>query len=125
MYQGGSDDFPGPLRRRAFASTDWGIDFRIRSGGDHRDVATGQPHPTALDAVRLLLLANDWSLRNLIPAELAKGFGFLQSKPATAFSPVAVTPTNWVRPGKAAACTRSCAASGTAAPSGRPRPGRR
>jgi fumarylacetoacetate (FAA) hydrolase len=46
----------------------------------------------ALEGVRLLMLVNDWSLRNLIPAELAKGFGFLQSKPATAFGPVAVTP---------------------------------
>jgi fumarylacetoacetate (FAA) hydrolase len=46
----------------------------------------------ALDSVRLLMLANDWSLRNLIPAEMAKGFGFVQGKPATAFSPVAVTP---------------------------------
>jgi fumarylacetoacetate (FAA) hydrolase len=56
------------------------------------DVADGRHADAALDAVRLLMLANDWSLRNLIPAELAKGFGFLQSKPATAFSPVAVTP---------------------------------
>ena len=52
----------------------------------------GASPDTALDGVRLLMLVNDWSLRNLIPAELAKGFGFLQSKPATAFGPVAVTP---------------------------------
>ena len=56
------------------------------------DVAMGTPPDAALDSVRLLMLANDWSLRHLVPAELAKGFGFLQSKPATAFGPVAVTP---------------------------------
>jgi fumarylacetoacetate (FAA) hydrolase len=56
------------------------------------DVPMGTPADAALDAIRLVMLANDWSLRNLIPAELAKGFGFFQSKPATAFSPVAVTP---------------------------------
>jgi len=55
-------------------------------------VSMGASPDQALDGVRLLMLANDWSLRNLIPAELAKGFGFFQSKPATAFSPVAVTP---------------------------------
>jgi fumarylacetoacetate (FAA) hydrolase len=56
------------------------------------DVANGVSADQALEGVRLLMLANDWSLRHLIPAELAKGFGFFQSKPATAFSPVAVTP---------------------------------
>ncbi len=92
MYQGGSDDFLGPRDDAVFASTDWGIDFESEVAVITGDVAIGTAPDSALDSVRLLLLANDWSLRNLIPAELAKGFGFLQSKPATAFGPVAVTP---------------------------------
>ena len=92
MYQGGSDDFLGPCDDAAFASTDWGIDFEAEVAVITADVAAGATPDEALDAVRLLLLANDWTLRKLVPAELAKGFGFLQSKPATAFSPVAVTP---------------------------------
>jgi len=92
MYQGGSDDFLGPCDDALFASTDWGIDFEAEVAVITADVATGSTPDEALDAVRLLLLANDWTLRKLVPAELAKGFGFLQSKPATAFSPVAVTP---------------------------------
>nr|MBP6764015.1 fumarylacetoacetate hydrolase family protein [Rubrivivax sp.] len=75
-----------------FASTDWGIDFESEVAVITGDVPQGASPGAALEGVRLLLLANDWSLRNLIPAELAKGFGFVQSKPATAFSPVAVTP---------------------------------
>ncbi len=92
MYQGGSDDFLGPCDDAVFASTDWGIDFEAEVAVITADVATGATPDEALDAVRLLLLTNDWTLRKLVPAELAKGFGFLQSKPATAFSPVAVTP---------------------------------
>jgi fumarylacetoacetate (FAA) hydrolase len=92
MYQGGSDDFLGPCDDAVFASEDWGIDFEAEVAVVTGDVAMGTDADTALDSIRLLMLANDWSLRNLIPAELAKGFGFLQSKPATAFSPVAVTP---------------------------------
>ncbi len=92
MYQGGSDDFIGPCDDAVFASTDWGIDFEAEVAVITGDVAMGASPDTALDGVRLLMLVNDWSLRNLIPAELAKGFGFLQSKPATAFGPVAVTP---------------------------------
>jgi fumarylacetoacetate (FAA) hydrolase len=92
MYQGGSDDFLGPTENARFASADWGIDFESEVAVVTGDVDIGTPPDNALDAVRLLLLVNDWSLRNLIPAELAKGFGFLQSKPATAFGPVAVTP---------------------------------
>jgi fumarylacetoacetate (FAA) hydrolase len=92
MYQGGSDDFLGPTDDALFASTDWGIDFESEVAVITSDVAMGTDADSALDSVRLLMLVNDWSLRNLIPAELAKGFGFLQSKPATAFSPVAVTP---------------------------------
>ena len=92
MYQGGSDDFIGPCDDAVFASADWGIDFEAEVAVITGDVAMGASAETALDGVRLLMLVNDWSLRNLIPAELAKGFGFLQSKPATAFGPVAVTP---------------------------------
>jgi fumarylacetoacetate (FAA) hydrolase len=92
MYQGGSDDLLGPCDDAPFASTDWGIDFESEVAVITGDVPQGASPGAALEGVRLLLLANDWSLRNLIPAELAKGFGFVQSKPATAFSPVAVTP---------------------------------
>ena len=92
MYQGGSDDFLGPCDDAPFASTDWGIDFEAEIAVITADVANGATPERALDGVRLLMLANDWSLRHLIPAELAKGFGFFQSKPATAFGPVAVTP---------------------------------
>ena len=92
MYQGGSDDFLGPCDDAVFASVDWGIDFESEVAVITGDVPMGATPHSALEAVRLLMLVNDWSLRNLIPGELAKGFGFLQSKPATAFSPVAVTP---------------------------------
>ena len=92
MYQGGSDDFLGPCDDARFASADWGIDFESEVAVVTGDVAMGASADAALEGVRLLMLVNDWSLRNLIPPELAKGFGFLQSKPATAFGPVAVTP---------------------------------
>jgi fumarylacetoacetate (FAA) hydrolase len=92
MYQGGSDDFLGPRDHAVFGSADWGIDFESEVAVVTGDVALGATPEAALESVRLLMLVNDWSLRNLIPAELAKGFGFLQSKPATAFGPVAVTP---------------------------------
>jgi len=91
MYQGGSDDFLGPCDDAVFASAEWGIDFESEVAVVTGDVDMGTTPEAALESVRLLMLVNDWSLRNLIPAELAKGFGFLQSKPATAFSPVAVT----------------------------------
>ena len=92
MYQGGSDDFLGPCDDAVFASTDWGIDFEAELAVVTGDVPMGTTPTAALEGVRLLMLVNDWSLRQLIPAELAKGFGFLQSKPATAFGPVAATP---------------------------------
>jgi fumarylacetoacetate (FAA) hydrolase len=91
MYQGGSDDFIGPCDDASFADAAWGIDFESEVAVITGDVAAGTSPAQALESVRLMMLANDWSLRHLIPAELAKGFGFLQSKPATAFSPVAVT----------------------------------
>jgi len=92
MYQGGSDDFLGPRDDAPFADPEWGIDFESEVAVITGDVATGATPEQALEGIRRVMLANDWSLRNLIPGELAKGFGFFQSKPATAFSPVAVTP---------------------------------
>ena len=92
MYQGGSDDLLGACADIVCANADWGIDFEAEVAVITGDVPMGTSPDAAIDGVRLLMLANDVSLRNLIPAELGKGFGFVQSKPATAFSPVAVTP---------------------------------
>ncbi len=92
MYQGGSDDFIGPRDPVVVPSESFGIDFEAEIAVVTADVRMGATPEQALDGIRLVMLANDVSLRNLIPAELAKGFGFFQSKPATAFSPVAVTP---------------------------------
>lgn len=92
MYQGGSDDFIGACDDVVVPSEDFGIDFEAEVAVITGDVPMGATPAQALEGVRLLMLVNDVSLRNLIPDELAKGFGFLQSKPATAFSPVAVTP---------------------------------
>ena len=91
MYQGGSDDFIGPRDDVVVASETFGIDFEAEIAVITADVGMGTTPEQAIDGVRLVMLANDVSLRNLVPAELAKGFGFFQSKPATAFSPVAVT----------------------------------
>ncbi|SAL57115.1 fumarylacetoacetate (FAA) hydrolase [Caballeronia arvi] len=92
MYQGGSDDFIGPTDDIVCATESYGIDFEAEVAAITSDVHMAAMPDEALRSVRLLMLVNDVSLRNLIPAELAKGFGFFQSKPATAFSPVAVTP---------------------------------
>jgi fumarylacetoacetate (FAA) hydrolase len=92
MYQGGSDDFIGPRDAIVCPNPEWGIDFESEVAVITSDVGMGTSADAALEGVRLVMLANDVSLRTLIPAELAKGFGFFQSKPATAFSPVAVTP---------------------------------
>jgi fumarylacetoacetate (FAA) hydrolase len=91
MYQGGSDDFIGPCDDIVCVSEAFGIDFESEVAVITGDVKMGSTPEQALDDIRLVMLANDVSLRNLIPDELAKGFGFVQSKPATAFSPVAVT----------------------------------
>ena len=91
MYQGGSDDFCGPCDDIVVASEDFGIDFEAEIAVITGDVPMRATPEQALDGIRLVMLANDVSLRNLIADELAKGFGFVQSKPATAFSPVAVT----------------------------------
>lgn len=92
MYQGGSDDLLGPCEDIVCRSEDFGIDFEAEVAVITDDVPMGATADQAASRIRLLMLVNDVSLRNLIPAELAKGFGFFQSKPATAFSPVAATP---------------------------------
>ena len=92
MYQGGSDDFIGPMDDIVLAHEAWGIDFEAEVAVVTGDVPMGATPDEAHQQIRLLMLVNDVSLRNLIAPELAKGFGFLQSKPASSFSPVAVTP---------------------------------
>ena len=91
MYQGGSDDFMGAQDDVVCANEDFGIDFEAEIAVITADVPMNSTPDEALEGIRLVMLANDVSLRNLIANELAKGFGFVQSKPATAFSPVAVT----------------------------------
>ena len=92
VYQGGSDDFLPPTADVPVPDEAFGIDLEAEVAVVTDDVAMGTAAAEARGRIRLVMLVNDWSLRNLIPAELAKGFGFYQSKPATAFSPVAVTP---------------------------------
>jgi fumarylacetoacetate (FAA) hydrolase len=92
MYQGGSDSFVGPWDPIYALSEEWGIDLEAEVAVITGDVAMGAGVEHCAKAIRLVMLANDVSLRNLIPGELAKGFGFFQSKAASAFSPVAVTP---------------------------------
>lgn len=92
MYQGGSDSFIGPRDPIYALSEDWGIDLEAEVAVITGDLTMGASPAECAQAIRLVLLVNDVSLRNLIPGELAKGFGFFQSKAASAFSPVAVTP---------------------------------
>ena len=92
MYQGGSDSFLGPRESIPMADEAWGIDFEAEIVVVTDDVPMGVSAEAALEHIQLVMLVNDVSLRNLIPGELAKGFGFFQSKPSSAFSPVAVTP---------------------------------
>jgi len=92
MYQGGSDGFLGPRDDIPLKDEAWGCDLEGEIAVITGDVPLGATREEALAAVRLVLLCNDVSLRNLIPGEIAKSFGFFQSKPASAFSPVAVTP---------------------------------
>jgi fumarylacetoacetate (FAA) hydrolase len=91
IYQGGSDSFIGPCDAILAASEDWGIDFEAEVAVVTGDVPMGVSASDATQHIRLVMIANDVSLRNLIPGELARGFGFFQSKPSTAFAPVAVT----------------------------------
>ncbi|RFP18381.1 MULTISPECIES: fumarylacetoacetate hydrolase family protein [unclassified Duganella] len=92
MYQGGSDSFIGPRDPIFALSEEWGIDLEAEVAVITGDVRMGASVGDCAKAIRLVMLVNDVSLRNLIPNELAKGFGFFQSKAASAFSPVAVTP---------------------------------
>ena len=92
MYQGGSDSFLGPRDDIVMGSEDWGIDFEAEVAVITDDVPMGVSIADAADHIKLIMIVNDVSLRNLIPGELAKGFGFFQAKPSSAFSPVAVTP---------------------------------
>ncbi len=99
VYQGGSGHLLAPRADLPLQNEDWGMDFEGEVCAVLGDVHVGTASSEASNAVKLLMLANDVSLRNLIRAELSKGFGFLTSKPATAFSPFAVTPdeigTHW------------------------------
>jgi fumarylacetoacetate (FAA) hydrolase len=99
MYQGGSDGFLGPRSDILCADAGWGLDFEAEVAVVTGDVPRGADRETAAATIRLVMLANDVSLRGLAGTELAKGFGFVQSKPAGSFSPVAVTPDelgdNW------------------------------
>lgn len=92
MYQGGSDDFIGPREDIILPSDEWGIDFEGEVAVVTDDVPMNCTEQQAAERIRLVMLVNDVSLRGLIPEELGKGFGFFQSKPASSFSPVAVTP---------------------------------
>lgn len=92
VYQGGSGCLLGPTEPFVLPDESWGLDLEAEVACVLGDVPRGTTVGEAQDKVRLLLLANDWSYRNLVPNELGKGFGFVVSKPATAFSPFAVTP---------------------------------
>jgi fumarylacetoacetate (FAA) hydrolase len=92
IYQGGSDSLSGARDPIVLADETWGCDFEAEMVVVTGDVPQGATRNEALSAVRLIGLVNDVSLRNLIPPELSKGFGFFQSKPASAFSPVFVAP---------------------------------
>jgi fumarylacetoacetate (FAA) hydrolase len=92
MYQGGSDHFLPPRSPIAFHDASWGLDLEAEIIVVTGDVAQGAAHDQALAAILLVGIVNDISLRGLIPDELGKGFGFVQSKPASALGPVFVTP---------------------------------
>jgi len=92
MYQGGSDSFIGPRDDIELESLSWGVDFEGEVAIITDDVPMGTSSEDAIEHIKLLMLVNDVSLRNLIPPELSKGFGFLHSKPSCSFSPVCVTP---------------------------------
>lgn len=92
MYQGGSDTFLAPRQNIPLVDSNWGLDFEAEVAVITKDLHAGASHRQAQESICLMMLVNDVSLRHLIPNELAKGFGFYQSKPSSAFSPVAVTP---------------------------------
>lgn len=92
MYQGGSDRSLGPREPIPAADEAWGVDFEAEIAVITDDVPMGVTQAAAGAHIKLVMLVNDVSLRNLIPEEIAKGFGFVHGKPANAYSPVAVTP---------------------------------
>ena len=92
IYQGGSDDMLGACADARFITEEHGIDLEAEIGVITDDVPMATPREGMAPHIKLIVLVNDWSLRNLVAGELAKGFGFYQSKPSTGFSPVAVTP---------------------------------
>ncbi len=92
IYQGGSGMLLSPTQDIPLYDESWGLDFEAEVAVILGDTPVGVSKEEALDYVKLIVLVNDCTLRNLIPAELAKSFGFFQSKPASAFSPFAVTP---------------------------------
>jgi fumarylacetoacetate (FAA) hydrolase len=92
MYQGGSDDFLAPCEDIPLQDPSWGLDFEAELAIITDDVPMACSVDEAQSHIKLFMLVNDISLRNLIPSELAKGFGFMQSKPSSSFSPVAITP---------------------------------
>ncbi|HXQ11369.1 MAG TPA: fumarylacetoacetate hydrolase family protein [Caulobacteraceae bacterium] len=124
MYQGGSDRFLAPSDPIPLVDEAWGLDFEAEVAVITGDVPLGATREQALTAVRLVLLVNDISLRNLIPGELAKSFGFFQSKPASAFSPVAVTPDELGAAWRDGKLHRPILVSLNGAPFGRPNAGR-
>jgi fumarylacetoacetate (FAA) hydrolase len=124
MYQGGSDGFLAPSDPIPLVDEAWGLDFEAEVAVITGDVPLGARREPALAAIRLVMLANDVSLRNLIPGELAKSFGFFQSKPASAFSPVAVTPDALGGAWRDGKLCRPILVSFNGAPFGRPDAGR-
>lgn len=92
IYQGGADSFIPPHGPIRLADEAWGIDLEAEIAVITDDVPMGVTAAEAAPHIQLLMLVNDVSLRNLIPGELAKGFGFYQSKPSSSFSPLAITP---------------------------------
>lgn len=92
MYQGGSDTFLGAEDNFELIDEKFGLDLEAEIGVIVRDVPLGVSEQEALQYISLIVLLNDWSYRELIPAELQKGFGFVNSKPSTGFAPVAITP---------------------------------
>jgi fumarylacetoacetate (FAA) hydrolase len=123
MYQGGSDGFIAATDPIALADEAWGIDFEAEVAVIVSDVPMGATREEAARAIKLLMLVNDVSLRNLIPAELAKGFGFFQGKPWTAFSPVAVTTDELAAAWDGAKVNLPLLSSVNGAPFGRPNTG--
>ena len=94
MYQGASDTFLGPEDNFVLVDKSYGLDFESEIGVIINDVPLGVSEQDALKHICLIVLLNDWSYRELVPAELQKGFGFVNSKPSTSFAPVAVVPSD-------------------------------